>query len=1575
MTDFLPTQEPGPGPTDAPLPTYQSYSAFTTSNYDYTTTVTRIAYDPAGTVAPTLVIQTEAYQTTSVGYSVVNVPLLYTGPFPAPPLGTLYTTAGQVAATASVTQISQSQPASKTVTEGSSVNDQATATAAASRTITSSNPADTGTPSQTQSQRKTIASGSEGSGQATQGGSDAGDEGGESGIGNTQLGGTSQTSGQGGSAQDGNAGTESSNASAGDQGTVGSQSTAAASDQGSGMSNSGGINAGTSQASTTATQSSADPAAGSGATSPSSTVGSGASGQGTTSSNSSSMGATATQSTGTTPAATPAPPVNSSSSTLQSSVAIAASSISNEFSSASGASVSASQASIRASNAAYSASQASVSATNAAESRSASAASASAASASASASSESVSASSLSASASSASTSLTAAYPTATNSGLLPPFDNKNLASKSLSGGQIAGVVVGSVIALALLLLFGLLCARRRQRKRREEEAALMGTPGGATSRGVGKKLSDKWATGFSQSSGRGTYAALGGAGAAGLGLGLAGAAGAGASGSLHSENWEEDRLSGGDGSGFFVVGGKKQGEGGQGGGGGGGGDSTFSPRAAERNGSPSRAAVGGLAGIGAGIAAALAGNRRRSSGKGKGKEAEHQPVVTSSREADMADDDEDQMIGSEGDSDQNNERRGLMSFQDDGDANEMAQIGPSGWNREPASSSDRSRDTILGAGAMNKLSRPEKHPARGLKGGGPFSTTKRDNAASIAAVGSGESAWFAGGRSLAPLNAQNKAVGNLTPAETSIAGKHDSGSSGIGESSSGSVLGTNASSNSTGGRTEVQASPQVSSYTERPIETYGNLALAISPNFTTRTSRMPNFTGRFGDGDLGIGEDDPFRNDDPFADEALLGLGAAGVGLGALAARHRDSNGAALAVGGDGGNGDNSDTSHDERFRHFISSDTPLLGPGAGRDRATDGDVQQPPSTINSNQDPMRNSYTFGRPFAQGGRLSPISSVGEFGERASQTVGSNQVGTLGTATSGGSTYSGRTTSGYGSVNGPAIYASSSGPSATALPFSTPMGTPAVPQEPFHDQKESENQVGDGATATTGLGVAAGFIGGYLSGWSRWHKTEEVPKEKEEEETKPVEGGGDSEKEKTGKAGNDKAHIGRTGREQGQVSQSDLAAEVQSQQASVYYNDSLLSRDAQSSSLKQVNSYLDPSGSGSGSGASSLQPRPSSTHVAPLKGVERQEDSHETSYTPTSEQADSIPRVEVDECDAGNDAEGREIGYTASVSNLSQNISSDASRNGSRRSGQTMSTGRSGQATSGTGTSNSNSLSNSGTSSSRRRMENSSGGSTGAASYNPSNLGRQSISSTRGRRGGATASTTNSSSLSSREAVRGGEWSTQGREDDFASSLSGGGVESEGRSSRATAGGEDQRRFTLDPGLMSVQEGPETVLLSSSYYPSESLGAAVRRRAEREAQEQAGQEPKDTSFEPGYTSETTPLPAFLNSSSTLSAQWRQSPRVQSAAERATATLKEEEERQQQMHDSGSGSRIGLSRQTEPRAAFEPLPPTIAAASSPRRSRLLDPEEARQAGDAGQGQEEGEGGGGGDRGIWPRFLRF
>ncbi|CBQ70386.1 conserved hypothetical protein [Sporisorium reilianum SRZ2] len=132
----LPQQAPGPGATAQALPSYLSYSAAATSTVAYTSMITQVVYDPQGAFGPYQTVSVVSGTTTEVQYSVVNVPLLYTGPFPAPDLGTLYTTPGQsltmqTSAVSSPTQTASAAAGSAT----------ATATAAPSAAPTQPGPA------------------------------------------------------------------------------------------------------------------------------------------------------------------------------------------------------------------------------------------------------------------------------------------------------------------------------------------------------------------------------------------------------------------------------------------------------------------------------------------------------------------------------------------------------------------------------------------------------------------------------------------------------------------------------------------------------------------------------------------------------------------------------------------------------------------------------------------------------------------------------------------------------------------------------------------------------------------------------------------------------------------------------------------------------------------------------------------------------------------------------------------------------------------------------------------------------------------------------------------------------------------------------------------------------------------------------------------------------------------------------------------------------------------------------------------------------------------------------------------
>ncbi|CAD6944345.1 unnamed protein product [Tilletia controversa] len=87
----LPGQVDGPQSTDQVLPSWLSYSAYTTLTQTYTKTRQTVLYDPSGSLGPTLSATVEVGVTTDTLYVARPLPLLYTGPTPYPDLGTLYT--------------------------------------------------------------------------------------------------------------------------------------------------------------------------------------------------------------------------------------------------------------------------------------------------------------------------------------------------------------------------------------------------------------------------------------------------------------------------------------------------------------------------------------------------------------------------------------------------------------------------------------------------------------------------------------------------------------------------------------------------------------------------------------------------------------------------------------------------------------------------------------------------------------------------------------------------------------------------------------------------------------------------------------------------------------------------------------------------------------------------------------------------------------------------------------------------------------------------------------------------------------------------------------------------------------------------------------------------------------------------------------------------------------------------------------------------------------------------------------------------------------------------------------------
>lgn len=1598
MSDFLPTQPPGPGPTDAPLPTYQSYSAYVTSTYDYVTTITRVAYDPQGTLAPSLNIQTENGRTTSIGYSVVNLPLLYDGPLPPPPLGTLYTTANQRIAPAPTNQPSNGN-GNGNGSGGSSGGNSGNGGQGSGQ---GSNNGGTGNGSNN--------GGSNGSGGSNSNGSNNGqgsgsNNGGTAGSNNGQGGGSDNggTNDAGSSGGTNNGGTNGSGSNGGTNNGQGGNGAGTGSGGGNTNGQNGGTNNGGNQAGGQGSnngQGSTGNGAGSngndGGANNGSNNGSGPNGNGGGGADNGNGGDTGagggggiSTGAGGSPTVTTNPP--------------------NATNDPAALSSSASAASVAASSAASSASAASVAATNAAESSAASLASVSAASAASSASLESVSASSLSATPSSTSS---ASQPTDSNTtnGGIPTANtpNSNFSKNGLSGGQIAGIVIGVLAAVLLALLLCLCCARRRRRKQNEEAAALTGgtMPFG---RRMKRRVSDRWANGWSRgdtgpNGGPGTYSALGaGAGAAAVGAG-AGAAAAGGRGSLRSDEWEEDHLDGGDGSGFFVVGGNRAGS-----------QNPFSHEDDDEmreygNAAPSsnkKAKAAGLAGLGAGLAAAFgAGKRRRSSGKGK--EADHAPLPTSQDEADLADHDANQQ-------DNDAERRGLMQNVDadmtadmTGDMSEMQQAGPSGWTRSPApfqsNPTSPSSHSKAGFGTAAALGAGAAGAYYAGKHRGGNDDQSGDEMSSVAGA--------------APVSTISNAQRSSVITESGVASAYGSGTG----------SGTNPSSNSTGQRTSNSTftgyshgspalhPPPSAPRGERQMYTFGNLSPRYSGNDQQgRPDRIPSFTGGFGDGDIGMfghrsaadsyqGMDD---NERSLAYAAAAAAAAAGgsAGLSALASHHRDSNQGTPHLGSKGQEGGN-----DERYSRFISRDTPLLGPGA-----THADVREKTDGSGAGASTLERSDSLGGH----GRLPTIQSVGEFGERSIDAPGStiNQSSHSGTGT---------TRSGYGSGNrgqgstfySPAIPQTSQsmnslgavtaeeGPDDSQDPFSNDAAINTNESDQHHGQGYNDEETAAGALA------GAGLFGSLASGWRKLTGT--TPSHPSSSAGRGAEGsGGDTTAENPENSGDASMQRGisrdstadvhhREPQAQRMLGDPDMAAEVQSQRASVQHaNGSNLGHgNGIGSPVVRSGDGRSPSSSaksGNGSGGSGAETRPQTLAEEPEEDIQGETTSPYVDDGNDADDEDAIGDRSKASVIAGAGAGALAAGVIAKGKQSSQAKSSSddpydhtsntnessvlAVRNPTEEqdSGPSLDTGLSRAATTGTYSSSMQTHSQSQPSEesgSRRTQQSSSGASTGAASYSPSYLARQPSGSTRG--GGA-----GSSSMSSRGARGGGASSRrQGTNDESEYTSSSGQQRREtstidsgdGRSSMATAGGmDDGYRSNREPGpLARVQEdedatgydlgeGNEGVLPATAYYPSESLGAAVRRRAEQEARQEAQQHGSGESDQTGTSPQqqlssisTTPraIPLSLRpgGNPAESSQWRQSPRVDAVSQRAARNAASME-RQHQRSQSGSGS--------------------TAAATSPRQEAGEGQAAQEQEGEAGE-DETAEGN---RRTTWPKFLRF
>jgi hypothetical protein len=1085
------------------------------------------------------------------------------------------------------------------------------------------------------------------------------------------------------------------------------------------------------------------------------------------------------------------------------------------------------------------------------------------------------------------------------------------------------------------------------------------------------------------------------------------------------TDEWEEDQLQDGNGSGFFVVGGK-------------GGErpasNISSDTHAQSGGGRSRSAFSalGLGAAGGMVAAAI--GRRTSGHKQLGQTDDH----------DASDDETDDAQG---------ESRGLMDFAD-GEPGEqdMAQAGPSGWgsigrgSRLDWGMAGGAAAAAGGAGAYAAARRGEhddeddiSNTAMAGQDMGSPSITRHGMTPSTSAASSagGVAAWS--GPAAAAGAAGGYAAGSHSGSGSRSGVESHSGSGSGGNTSSGS-RGQGASSNSTGGHTAFGASPAAGSGSPSllppprprrppgPVYDFNNLAPSGSPSHP----RIPSFTGGFGEGGLGIDPADPRRSTESGGSGAsglgVFGAAAAGAGLGAMAAGHRDSGGSTYSRGAypEGGSSESLQRADgaDPRHSRFISSGTHLLGPGA---LAADPFASQHDAAAQREADQASASLQPGAPsvgFAAGNRLSTIRSVGEFGERSERgsaigSIGSGQFPSVSTGSGSGSGRSGNrpptSQSAYATPLSAAVEepqsstyfdANASGASSArafsepgergSIPAVAPIDAAAAPVHtpaptgwtrtidednetgPFSDREGAPRDLVDipdesssmGHHAATGAAAAAGLFGGLASGWKRLTSGQ------------PLESPSSARDAQLGDRAEDYVapvtHSAR--RDPAQTSDPGLAADVQSLHASVHQSHGQ-QRSGQHSSREASGNSGDVSGSGNSSRSRQL--------AAGAAGSQ-----HTAGSLHSSERS------------GGTD------GYSASISGGSGNTSSRGRHGpvGSRRSNITTSTGIDSLSNRTHVTSSDPDSSRSGTrsggSSGRAGGASEGGASSGAASYAPSYLGRGSTVSTRG---GASSSGAAHRAVSAPVSDIYEDSPTLGTEDEP--------WISDGQSSRATAGessmggrngGAKRPRSESYDGhaaaavagssrpLDAVAEGstehagPYEDLYG--HYPSASLGAAAMRQAYREAgqtpptsQMSLAQSPSSDvgrtpralprSLVPGSTAPAAPgltasssLPPSLSAAS--GSTWRESPRVASASMRASEAAAYLEASRSGVFP-GAQPDLGAQQQ---QATNSPL---AASTASPRRSRLRDAEQGPESDDARDDDPSDDG----RRGNWPRFLRF
>ncbi|CAO1626395.1 unnamed protein product [Parajaminaea phylloscopi] len=1155
-------------------------------------------------------------------------------------------------------------------------------------------------------------------------------------------------------------------------------------------------------------------------------------------------------------------------------------------------------------------------------------------------------ASQASVSAESASRALTSASSPTTNSastipaptaGTLPPAV-PTATPRGLSAGQIAGIVVGSFFALLLLLL--LLACLFRKLKRRNDDL-----PAGQAQHG--RRISDRFASAWSGSGnaagqhGGGSYAALAGGAGAGLGAAAAAAAAAEKDSDTGSDEWEEDQLSGGDGSGFFIVGGRRRdGAGSWRGSRPGGQAAAASPAAMSRPSSASANAVAAYDGVGRGSPTSVRGMRNIPSSRhskastgllggllagalfarhSSRNEKKGRPVPKEA-EDDGSEGDDDLLAQYSNVAEPHDERRGLMGmgpFGDESEApagyasqgrnHEMQQAGPSrwgGWDGALAA-------TGAGSSAAAYLAGSRMHPDDGDLGVDPMSSD--DEYGLSDEVGGGRSSAATAGQRSGPRDS----YGSSSLGVGSDRGLHSPELPSIGER--GAVAA--GAAGAAGGVLAARQGQGHDPFDERPPQ-YG-ASLPPPPRAPRRgSSGSPSVPATSkqtsGNGSSGSDERSSQSTAGP-ADRtnALLGVDAAAAGLGSWAAGHRESHGSTYSKGhypSGGippafGQGDGPAASYADADRHskFISDGTNLLGPAATRTSPSESNESLPHAASSGSHGSGPASAT------QHTRLPTIQSVGEFGERAGEHSDDKAPGENPTVSSSGD---------GGSRGAKSFVTTSEGrvprdvdpPAYQYRDVTSPTGTMGQPrptsgwteqpgsratsrvslrsgEDTGLDGNITGSEQGprasiepDAHSSAAAAGGAGGLLGGLTAGWKRLTMGITPGPAPSSRQGTPV---------SVSREGHEEARQGELAAIPRQASQPRLAAGVRSQQASVHEGPSVPSSLSQRHSSKEASedSQRDAAALGDAHGPSKRA-------------------SVRTAHT-----ADSVL-----------DSETHGAGYAASVSNTTSSGSS-GSRNRSQRSALSSSSRSTHPSAAswraqggGSGSSRSGNSSRGG-----HPSEASNGGPSDAASYAPSDLHRQSTASTRGA----------VSSISGRAAYAGARRSDRsgGGSTMISADLYGDGDESEtleeesiypsdDRSSRATAGSDSHRARSVDSssveghGAGSMRRGDadqrrlssvwersedetssiggaparslgdfdEDIFASASrhHYPSPSVGAAALRQSQRDVAGGGGGLP--TSLVAGLGAATPSVYGDDQGS------WRQSPRVESVRRKATAAL-------------------------------------------------------------------------------------